>query len=149
MARSEDNNSGSRGGNGTAAEAGGEALERLNANLARMDELTKRLVAALGQKKMSDHGLQGPGPDVYAKAMAAYWAELANNPAKIIEHQVGYWGEALKTAVAAQQAMLKGEACADDLPADKRFKDPMWREHPWFSYLRQQYQISADAIALA
>ena len=138
---------GDNSGPGDAPADGPEALERLNANLARMDELTKRMVAALGNRKGSDFGLQGPGPELYAKAMAAYWSELANNPAKIIEKQVGYWGEALKHAVHAQQALLKGGSAADDdLPADRRFKDPLWRDHPWFSYLRQQYQISADAI---
>ncbi|KIT18040.1 PHA/PHB synthase family protein [Jannaschia aquimarina] len=126
--------------------ADAEGLERLNANLARMDELTKRLVAALAQREGHDPGLQGPGPELYAKAMAAYWSEMANNPAKIIEKQVSYWGDALTAAVKAQQAALRGEAARDDLPRDKRFKDPIWRDHPWFSYLRQQYQISADAI---
>ena len=123
------------------------ALERLNANIGRMDALTKRLVAALAQRKGSDPGLQGPAPDLYAKAMAAYWAEMATNPAKLIERQVGYWGAALKQAVAAQQAMLQGGAAApDDLPADKRFRDPLWHDHPWYAHLRQQYQIGADAI---
>nr|WP_308915308.1 class I poly(R)-hydroxyalkanoic acid synthase [Jannaschia sp. LMIT008] len=111
-----------------------------------MDELTKRLVTALAQRRGADHALQGPGPELYAKAMAAYWAELASNPAKIIEKQVGYWGQALKHAVAAQQAMLQGGAADDDLPGDKRFRDPLWRDHPWYSYLRQQYQVGAQAI---
>ncbi|UWQ23052.1 alpha/beta hydrolase [Jannaschia sp. W003] len=111
-----------------------------------MDGLTKRLVAALASREQSDPGLQGPGPDVYAKAMAAYWSEMARNPAKMIEQQVGYWGESLRHAMAAQQAMLRGESPKDELPADKRFKDPVWRDNPWFSHLRQQYQISADAI---
>ena len=148
MAKGEDGNTGAQSGGGNAPSApdGAAALERLNANLARMDALTKRLVAALAVRENTDPGLQGPGPEIYAKAMSAYWSELARNPAKIIERQVGYWGESLRHAMAAQQAMLRGEAPEDDLPADKRFKDPMWREHPWFSHLRQQYQISADAI---
>ena len=138
------------GGAGAGADGGVDgaaALGRLNANLARMDELTKRLVAALSHRKGADPGLQGPGPELYAKAMAAYWTELAANPAKIIERQIGYWGDALKAAVAAQEAMVRGRAAEDDgLPADKRFRDPLWHEHPWFAYLRQQYQIGAGAI---
>ena len=126
---------------------GAAALARLNENLVLIDSLTKRLVAALGRRTPSDPGLQGPAPDLYAKAMAAYWAEIATNPAKMIERQVGYWGTALKHAVAAQQAMLQGGAAAPDaLPRDKRFADPLWHDHPWYAYLRQQYQIGAEAI---
>ena len=134
-------------GRGAPETAGAAALDRLGENLLRMDALTKRLVAALGRREPSDPGLQGPGPELYAKAMAAYWTEMATNPAKLIERQVSYWGEALKHAVASQQAMLHGGgAAADELPGDKRFRDPLWREHPWYSYLRQQYQIGAGAI---
>ena len=48
-------------------------LDRLNANMAKMDELTKRLVASFNQRKKADPGLQAPGQDVYVKAMAGYF----------------------------------------------------------------------------
>ncbi|WP_298430567.1 class I poly(R)-hydroxyalkanoic acid synthase [uncultured Jannaschia sp.] len=129
-------------------ETDGGALERMNANLARMDELTKRLVGALSQRQSSDQGLQGPGPELYAKAMAAYWAELANNPGKLIERQVGYWGQALRHAMEAQGALAQGKPAPapDDLPKDRRFANPLWDEHPYYNFLKQQYQISASAI---
>ncbi|MCK0165972.1 class I poly(R)-hydroxyalkanoic acid synthase [Jannaschia sp. S6380] len=130
----------------TAAEAA--ALERLNANLVRMDELTKRLVAALSQRRGADHGLQGPGVDLYAKAMAAYWAEMASNPGKLFEQQVGYWGQALRHAMEAQTALASGKPvpAPDDQPKDRRFANPLWQEHPYYNFLKQQYQISASAI---
>ncbi|PWJ18277.1 PHA/PHB synthase family protein [Jannaschia seohaensis] len=135
----------------TAAEDGAaqEALTKLNQNLVKMDELTKRLVQALSQRRSADHGLQGPGPELYAKAMAAYWSELANNPGKLIEKQVGYWGQALKHAVEAQHALASGKPVApkDEQPKDRRFSDPLWTEHPYYNFLKQQYQISAQAIA--
>ncbi len=122
--------------------------ERLTANLARMDDLTKRLVTALAARKPADHGLQGPGPDLYAKAMAAYWAEMAANPGKMIARQVGYWGQALRHAVEAQTALTRGTPAAapDDHPKDRRFANPMWDAHPYYNFLKQQYQISAAAI---
>ncbi|WGH79114.1 class I poly(R)-hydroxyalkanoic acid synthase [Jannaschia ovalis] len=129
-------------------DAGPEALSRLNANLAKIDELSKRLVAALANKRRADPGLQGPGPELYAKAMAAYWTEMANNPGKLIERQVGYWGEALKHAVEAQSALTQGKTVApeDPQPKDRRFASPIWQEHPYYNFLKQQYQISASAI---
>ena len=67
-------------------------LERLNANLAKVDELSKRLAAALARRKQADPALSGPSQEVYMKAAAAYVAEMMQNPSKIIEQQVGYWG---------------------------------------------------------
>ena len=74
----------------------GARLERLNANLAKVEELSSRLIAALSRKKSDPASLQGPSHDLFMQAAAAYMAEMMANPSKIIEHQVGYWGKTLK-----------------------------------------------------
>ncbi|MDR0810437.1 MAG: class I poly(R)-hydroxyalkanoic acid synthase [Gemmobacter sp.] len=123
-------------------------LERLNANLGRVEELSRRLAAALSQRKQSDPALLGPSQDVYMKAAAAYVAEMMQNPSKIIESQVNYWGKSLKHYVEAQQTLLKGEmkAPADSGPKDRRFANPLWDSHPFFNYLKQQYLMNAEAV---
>ena len=89
----------------TESDDPGLRQERLNDNLARVDELSKRLAAALTQRKQADPALAGPAPDVYMKAAAAYLAEMMQNPARVLEHQVSYWGKTLKTYVEAQQTL--------------------------------------------
>ncbi|WP_159808922.1 class I poly(R)-hydroxyalkanoic acid synthase [Litoreibacter roseus] len=128
-----------------------EKLARLNANLAKMDELSKRLIAAMGQRKLADPGLQGPGNDVYVKAAAAYMAEMMTNPSKIIEQQVSYWGKSLKHYVEAQQALAQGklEPPKDKGPSDRRFKSELWDSHPYFNFVKQQYLFSSEAITQA
>ncbi|WP_107846251.1 PHA/PHB synthase family protein [Litoreibacter ponti] len=123
-------------------------LERLNANLAKMDELSKRLVAAMGQKKSADPGLQAPGHDVYVQAAAAYMAEMMKNPSKIIEQQVSYWGKSLKHYVEAQSQLAHGKLAPpeDTGPKDRRFKSELWDTHPYFNFIKQQYLYSAEAI---
>ena len=123
-------------------------LERLNANLAKVDELSKRLAAALARRKQADPALSGPSQEVYMKAAAAYVAEMMQNPSKIIEQQVGYWGKTLKHYVEAQQALSQGElkAPADSGPSDRRFANPLWETHPFFNYLKQQYLMGSEAI---
>ena len=147
MSGSDDGNEMSRDGN-PSDPAGPAALERLNENLLRIDALTKRLVTALASRRQSDPGLQGPGAELYAKAMAAYWTEMANNPGKLIERQVGYWGQALRHAIEAQTALVSGKPipAPDSQPKDRRFANPLWQEHPYYNFLKQQYQISAAAI---
>lgn len=128
-----------------------ERAERLNANLAKVEELSKRLTAAMTHRRQVDPSLHGPAPDVYMKAAAAYFAEMVSNPAKVVEHQVNYWGKTLKHYVEAQQTLAKGEfkAPPDPNPKDRRFQNPLWETHPFFNYLKQQYQMNADAISTA
>ena len=128
-----------------------ERAERLNANLVKVEELSQRLTAALAQKRVVDPALHGPAPDVYMKAAAAYLAEMVSNPARVVEHQVGYWGKALKHYVEAQQTLAKGEfkAPPDPGPKDRRFQNPLWDTHPFFNYLKQQYLLNAEAITTA
>jgi polyhydroxyalkanoate synthase len=119
-------------------------VEVLNANLARLEELSQRLVTALSQQRPVRAGLQGPGQDLYAKAAAAYVAEMMANPAKLLEQQVAYWGQSVKNYVEAQQAMVPGVAVPEE--AGKGFADPVWQANPYFNFLRQQYMLNAEAV---
>ncbi|MCE8417572.1 class I poly(R)-hydroxyalkanoic acid synthase [Rhodovulum sulfidophilum] len=126
-------------------------LERLNENLVKLEELTERLVSAMSKKRRIDPNLQAPGQDLYMKATAAYMAEMMQNPSKLIEHQVSYWGKALKHFVEAQEALARGklQAPPDSTPKDPRFSNPLWQTHPYFNYIKQQYLMSAEAISSA
>ena len=125
--------------------------DRLGQNLARVEELSSRLVAALSRKRTMAPSLQGPGQELFMKAAAAYMAEMMANPSKILEHQIGYWGKALKHYLEAQEALAHGklEAPEDHSPKDRRFSNPLWDTHPYFNYIKQQYLFSAEAIAQA
>jgi polyhydroxyalkanoate synthase len=129
----------------------GARLDRLNANLAKVEELSQRLMVALARRKQADPALQGPSQDVYLKAAAAYVAEMMQNPAKILEHQISFWGKSLKHYVEAQQVLAKGklEAPPDPTPKDRRFANPLWETHPFFNYLKQQYLLNSEAVMTA
>ncbi len=126
----------------------GAKTEKLNANLAKFDTLSKRLTTALAHYRPVDTALHGPSNDLYMKAATAYVAEMMQNPAKMIEHQIAHWGKTVKHYVEAQQALAKGtfEAPADPGPKDRRFANPLWDTHPMFNYLKQQYLLNAEAI---
>ena len=126
-------------------------LERLNENLARIDELTQRLIASLAQKKPVRPALQAPDQDVFLKAATAYVAEMMKNPSRILEHQVGYWGKSLRHYLEAQEALRSGKLAVpeDRRPPDRRFSNPVWQSHPYFNYIKQQYLLSAEAMERA
>ena len=124
-------------------------LQRLNANIEKIEHLSGRLMAALQRRKPADPGLAGPGNDLYMKAAAAYIAGMMQDPAKVLEHQVAYWGKTLKHYVAAQQALANGEFKApapDPAHKDKRFSNPLWETHPGFNFVKEQYLINAEAV---
>jgi polyhydroxyalkanoate synthase len=135
----------------TTDDDAGARQVRLNANLAKVEELSKRLASALTHARSVDPALHGPSADVYVKAAGAYLAEMMQNPARVIEHQIGYWGKTLKHYVEAQQTLARGEfkAPPDPGPSDRRFQNPLWDTHPYFNFLKQQYQLNAEAIRTA
>lgn len=135
----------------TDPEASGTNLEKLNANLTKIEDLSQRLVAALAHKRSVPTALQGPGHDLMTKAAAAYVAEMMANPSKIVEHQVAYWGKALKHYIEAQQQLATGKLAPpiDHSPDDRRFASDLWTTHPYFNYIKQQYLFTAEAIRAA
>lgn len=130
----------------------GENLDRLNQNLQRIEELSKRMVAALSARKPGDAGLSGPGQDLYLKAGMAMWQEMLTNPAKMMEQQVQYWGQAMSHFAEIQKELAQGHLALqseDDLPEDKRFSNPLWKTHPYFNLIKRQYQVTAQAMQKA
>jgi polyhydroxyalkanoate synthase subunit PhaC len=126
-------------------------LGRMNDNLAKMEELSQRMIAAMAQRKQADKALYGPDQAVYLKAASAYVSEMMQNPAKIIEQQASFWGRSLRHYVEAQKALASGEfkAPADPTPKDRRFANPLWETHPFFNFIKQQYLLNAEAVTTA
>ena len=126
----------------------GGDLEALSANLAKIEALSQRLVAALGKRQPTRPSLQGPGPDIFMRAATAYMSDVMTNPARIMEHQVGYWSRTMRHYLEAQQALASGklQAPEDRTGSDRRFSGPLWQTHPFFNYVKQQYLMSSEAI---
>lgn len=124
---------------------------KLDANIARMEELTQRMLAAMGQARQVPKALQGPSQDLYAKAAGAYITDMMNNPAKLIEHQVAFWGKSVKHYIEAQHMLTQGklQSPPDDAPRDKRFTNEMWYVNPYFNFVKQQYLINSAAVQQA
>ncbi|MBZ4021817.1 class I poly(R)-hydroxyalkanoic acid synthase [Rhodobacter sp. TJ_12] len=132
----------------TPEEIESAASQQMRENLARIETLTTRLVDALAHKRAPNLALEGPGMDLYLASSAAYMKALAENPAKIFEAQVRYWGDAMTHYMEASHALAQGklQPPEDPGPKDRRFSNPLWDSHPYFNFVKQQYLIAAKAI---
>ncbi len=128
-----------------------ENLDKMQENLARVEELTQRLIGVLGARKPVNPALNAPSPELFTTAAASYWAEMLENPERIYQHQLEYWGKSVTHFMEAQQAFMKEGFAApeDDTPTDKRFSNPLWQSHPYFNFVKQQYLINAEALRKA
>ena len=122
-------------------------LDKLNANLERIEELSQRLVAAFGSKRTQNKALQGPGPEFYMNAASAYFADALADPSKLLEKQVSLWGQSLRNFIDAQEQLTKGVVAppAENAPNDRRFSNPLWDAHPYFNLIKQQYLMNSAA----
>ncbi|AUM74008.1 class I poly(R)-hydroxyalkanoic acid synthase [Paracoccus jeotgali] len=128
-----------------AAPAGSQLAE----NMERIEALTQRLAAALSQRPMRDPGVERPGTDLVVNAglaMARMWSE---QPARLLEQQVKYWGQTLSLYADLQGQFARGQLTVpegDEVETDKRFRNPLWQSHPYFNAVKTQYQINARAM---
>ncbi len=135
----------------TNVDAAAENSQKLEANLARMEELQQRLMNALSRRHPTPAALSSPDATLYTDAAQAYLQHMMANPAQVLEQQVQYWGKTLSHFVDAQAALAKGTLSPpeDTGPTDRRFSNPLWDINPYFNFIKQQYLINADSIRTA
>ncbi|KIN61640.1 Poly-beta-hydroxybutyrate polymerase [Sulfitobacter noctilucae] len=124
------------------------AMTRMAENLKKVEALTVRLGQVMSSRETHQQALDGPNQELFTKAGQAYMAEALTNPAKLMEHQMGYWTKTVTHFMEAQQAFAKGklEAPEDRTGQDRRFANPLWESHPYFNFVKQQYLINVDAV---
>ncbi len=122
--------------------------DNLTENLTKVEALTQRMVELMTTRQPLRRELNAPNHDVFTNALTAYWGEMVDNPSKIWEQQIEFWGKSVKHFVDAQQMLAQGkfEAPEDSTPSDRRFANPMWQTNPYFNFIKQQYQLNAQAI---
>ncbi|MEJ6401341.1 PHA/PHB synthase family protein [Yoonia sp. 2307UL14-13] len=128
--------------------ASGQNVAKLEANLAKVEELTQRLLKVMGHARPIPPALQGPSQELYVKAATAYMTEMMTNPAKLLEHQLEFWGKSVKHYVEAQHLLAQGklEPPVDETPKDRRFAHELWETNPYFNFIKQQYLMNAAAV---
>ncbi len=76
---------------------------------------------------------------------------LMQNPGKLIEAQTQAWSAYTELWLNSAKAMLGEQTSPVREPGtgDRRFRHSAWDEHPFFSFIKQSYLVTADAILSA
>ncbi|WP_323032929.1 class I poly(R)-hydroxyalkanoic acid synthase [Paracoccus sp. (in: a-proteobacteria)] len=127
---------------------GSRLPEQLAQNIERIELLTQRLISALARRRTHSPGVEMPGPELFTTATTAWVKLLAEQPERVLGQQVSYWGETLRHFAEAQSALARGTLMppASEGPRDRRFSNPLWEAHPFFNFIKRQYQINAQAL---
>ncbi len=113
----------------------------LGQNFQRINFLLQRLFVALSRREVRNPGVEGPGQPFFLRAMMGQAAGMMSNPMKAFNTHIQN-----TTALYAEltAAMLSGASAKPPTPTadgDARFSDEEWQKHPFFYYLKRQYQI--------
>ena len=119
-------------------------LDELKDNFEKIDALTKRLIAIMAQQKADQPDQANASNELFFKAASSYFAQMMNNPAKLIESQVRYYKASIEAWSDFQASMIGG--VQDDKPKDRRFRDEAWQANPYFNIIKQQYLLSSEVI---
>ncbi len=120
----------------SGASEGGD-LPVLAANLARIEALSGRLVAALSKKRPIRPSLQGPGPELWMRTMGAWIGGAMADPARLMQEQLTYWSDLLRHV--AESAAEEPDAGAEEI----------WQKNPYFHMVRAQFLAARDATERA
>ena len=128
-----------------------ELSKVMRQNLAKLELLSKRLSTVLEKKKFVSHSLNAPGYDLFLNAMTSIWQSYGHDPAKIWAEQITYWNASISQFKEFQKSLTNGN---DLLPKtdgneDKRFRHPLWKNHPYFRFLKTQYFHNAKTVRSA
>ena len=134
----------------TKAQQEGQSLDKLAGIMADIAGHYNDLI----QDFLSHQGQAGgTNPDVtgLGRTYLELSASLMQNPGKLFEAQTQAWTAYTNLWLNSAKAMLGEETSPVREPGtgDRRFRHAAWDEHPFFSFIKQSYLVTADAILSA
>lgn len=117
----------------------------LSQNFQRINFLLQRLFLALSKREIRNPGVEGPGQPFFLRAAVSHAQGWMTNPMKAMNTHIQFWQNTTALYAELTQAMLSGAGRMPKMSGgdadDSRFADEEWSKHPFFYYLKRQYQI--------
>lgn len=127
--------------------------EKLSSNLQKLEELNQRFLKVLSKRQPPNPSSLGPGQDFLSETLSSIVQNSMENPMKIYEQQVKYWGESLQNWMRLQESLVnhgESEEAYDNSTSNKsRFKSEEWESNPFYKLVKDQYLTNANAAQRA
>ncbi|MEQ9122660.1 MAG: class I poly(R)-hydroxyalkanoic acid synthase, partial [Alphaproteobacteria bacterium] len=124
-----------------------EEMERLASEVADIAERSQRLIGDFLERTNNPAVAAEAQSDALGvgQAFMEYAAQLAQNPARILEAQAALWSQyaALWQATLARMSGQEAPAVAEPAKGDRRFKDADWSDNFVFDYIKQSYLLAS------
>ena len=118
----------------------------LGRGMADIAERSQRLVGEWLQRMPKEE--KGADPMNIGGAFMEMTAKLMNNPAHLMQAQMGLWRDYMSLWQNTAQRVMGMEAkpVIDSPPGDRRFKDAAWKDTEVFDFIKQSYLLSARYV---
>ncbi len=115
-------------------------------SMADVAERSQRIVSEW-LKRQSDAD-QPFDPLNIGRAFLEMTTRLMSSPAELVQAQLGFWQDymTLWQNTARRVMGLESEPVIEASPADRRFKDPAWKDNEIFDFIKQSYLLSARFV---
>jgi polyhydroxyalkanoate synthase len=116
-------------------------------NFQRINFMLQRLFLALSRREIRNPGVEGPGQPFFLRAAMGHTAGMLANPMRAFNTHLQFWQNSTALYAELTQAMLAGagkpatSAAPVAATDDSRFSAEEWSSHPFFYFLKRQYQI--------
>ena len=114
--------------------------------MAEVAERSQRIVGDFLRRQAEDS--QNPDPLNVGSAFMEMTARLMQNPAKLMQAQLGFWQDymTLWQNTARRMMGMDSDPVVQADPKDRRFKDEAWKDNEVFDFIKQSYLLSARYI---
>lgn len=126
----------------------GPDAERMAACFKEIAEHSQQVMQQVVQRNLSGDQFTIPDRGVVARTFMALTERMLSDPGRLMEAQSEYYQQMMALWQTTTQR-LQGENVAPVIeppPGDKRFKDDIWQENPYYDFLKQSYLLSASSI---
>ena len=120
--------------------------QQLGRSMGDIAERAQRLVTDWLNRQ--SHDAPELDPMNIGHAFTEMTTQLMRDPSKLMRAQLGLWQDYMTLWQNTTRRMwgLQTPAVIDADPRDRRFKDPAWKEHDVFDFIRQSYLLCARYV---
>ncbi len=128
----------------------GDAAE-FGRNMARVAVRSRDLISAFVKAQAARSGREPLDPLNITGAYYSLLKDMAANPARVIEAQLGFWRDYM-TLVQRSTERAMGRTVKPVIapgPTDRRFRDKDWQENQVFDFIKQSYLLAVNSLQKA